>query len=577
MNQDLKIIKNKYGEKMMHLCREMFPTILETEGALSKILLEKFEPSRFIYDDIVKYKLIDDFKNYIYNIYDLSSEEEIQIEKTPSELLEEAGYILYECKTEEDIQSFKKYYKKGEELCTFKGNRLNRCHVYFAVKKEVDNIKREDFENPKRQDLYGTSVISIQFTKDPSHILSIKNRYNHTVPNPDATFSNDLDNIISGLTDSFAVHYGMKQRFKVDDFEIPGYVMANDGKYYKYNKEIGNVYYCPDNIIIDNFEVKKFPKEKYIVLDYFILDLKTGEITLYDDCITDSFPDTIEDCGKPAVYNEGDYKKIVFTKEGKEPSIIVLDKLNNIVGLENKNVIEIKPGFLRENERLEKLSLPNVSVIGDYFLFRNENLKMLSLPQARIIDRCFLASNAELNQLDIPQVICIGNNFLDSNKNIENMRLPNVEYIGNHFLRNNTELQEIELPKVIKIGSRFLNYNNKLEKIDLPNLEIIFNDFLSNNRILKEINIPKVKEIGKYFLFSNKKMKEIELPNVIKIGDEFMCNNEDLEKITLPSKDVISHPFLPHNNRSIEIHIVGENTEDITINEGGNNENIKSK
>lgn len=73
-------------------------------------------------------------------------------------------------------------------MCTFQGDRLNRCRVFFAVKKDVDSIKREDFKNPEREDLYGTSVISIQFTKDGSNTLSIKNRYNHRVINPDATF-----------------------------------------------------------------------------------------------------------------------------------------------------------------------------------------------------------------------------------------------------------------------------------------------------------------------------------------------------------------------------------------------------
>ena len=28
MNKDLKVIKKHYGEKMMHLCRELFPTLL---------------------------------------------------------------------------------------------------------------------------------------------------------------------------------------------------------------------------------------------------------------------------------------------------------------------------------------------------------------------------------------------------------------------------------------------------------------------------------------------------------------------------------------------------------------------
>ena len=93
MNQDLKIIKNKYGEKMMHLCREMFPTILETEGALSKIMLEKFEPSRFLYEDIINIGFEEQFKNYIYNIFDSSFREKDILAKTPFELMYEAGYI----------------------------------------------------------------------------------------------------------------------------------------------------------------------------------------------------------------------------------------------------------------------------------------------------------------------------------------------------------------------------------------------------------------------------------------------------------------------------------------------------
>ena len=157
---------------------------------------------------------------------------------------------------------------------------------FFAVKTNVDEIKRENFPNPERQDEYGTSVISIQFTKDENCTLSIKNRYNHTVPNPDATFSNNLDNIIFGLTYNFEKYYGFKQKY-INDFELKGYVRANDGKYYKYNYEINNIYYCPNNIIIDNFEVKRLPKEKYLLFDYFILDLQNKRLQLYDDSIKD--------------------------------------------------------------------------------------------------------------------------------------------------------------------------------------------------------------------------------------------------------------------------------------------------
>lgn len=144
MNYDLKVIKKKFGENMMKLSRELFPTLLEEKGLLSGIFLDNFNPSKTLYDDIKKEHLEKEFKMFIYGF--LNKDEVIEnSKKTPKELFEEEGYDFYECKTEEDIQKFKKYYARGEELCTFKDKRLNKCYVFFAVKKNVDEIKREDF------------------------------------------------------------------------------------------------------------------------------------------------------------------------------------------------------------------------------------------------------------------------------------------------------------------------------------------------------------------------------------------------------------------------------------------------
>ena len=201
MSSDLIKIKDKYGEKMMHLCRKLFSTILEDEGKLFKLINSHFAYSKYLYDDIVNNMLEDNFKNYIYSLYADNMETNLFIDnRSPYELMNCAGYNLYECKCEEDIQFFKKYFDPREFLCTFRGYRLRKCYVFFAVRNNVDEIKREDFINPYRQDLYGTSVISIQFSRGDINTLSIKNRYNHTVNNPDATYSNNLDNIIPGLT-----------------------------------------------------------------------------------------------------------------------------------------------------------------------------------------------------------------------------------------------------------------------------------------------------------------------------------------------------------------------------------------
>ena len=75
MNKDLKLIKKYYGENMMHLCRELFPTILETEGLLSKIILDTFAPNRLLFDDMKENKKTEAFKNYIYKLSNLSDKE----------------------------------------------------------------------------------------------------------------------------------------------------------------------------------------------------------------------------------------------------------------------------------------------------------------------------------------------------------------------------------------------------------------------------------------------------------------------------------------------------------------------
>ena len=111
MIDDLKQIKKYYGENMMHLCRELFSTILETPGLLFKLLEDNFNHSKYLYDDIMENCLEEYFKRYIYSLIEVDKKE-INVKNSPYKLLKEVGYNLYECKTEKDIQKFKKYYSK---------------------------------------------------------------------------------------------------------------------------------------------------------------------------------------------------------------------------------------------------------------------------------------------------------------------------------------------------------------------------------------------------------------------------------------------------------------------------------
>lgn len=409
----------------MHFCRSIFPTLLEQEGLLTEVLKSSFATnSRTLYDDIVNNDLEEEFKNYIYSKIDVEKEKpEIIGEKTPYQLLDENGYNLYECNSEEEIQSFKKYYKSGEELCTFRGNRLNRCVVFFAVKKNVEEIKREDFNNPKREDEYGTSVMSIQFTKSQNSTVSIKNRYNHTVNNPDATYGNDLDKIAPGLRQSFEKLLSERgltlNSSNIEAFYIPGYVVADDGKYYKYNMEINGNYYCPGNVIIDHGNVIKLEPEKQELIDYFILDKENKTLSLYDDplllLLSDSFIDGFKniDSIEMANNNNSEQKTKTITikeKSSDKPITIEINKeSNSIIGYTNENLVNLGDNFLMYNKQLSELNVPNVTNIGADCLANNKELKKFEAPNLDPFKYDFfikphMKMNRKLSELYVPNL-----------------------------------------------------------------------------------------------------------------------------------------------------------------------------
>lgn len=417
---DLGRIKKHYGEDMMRLCRTLFPTILESEGVLYRVIDSSFAHSKFLYDDILSNNKIADFQNYIFTYLGIKSDQ-TPTDKTPKELMKEAGYILYECKSEDDVNQFKKYYAANELLCTFKyvSRRLELCHIFFAVKDNIDDIKRENFKINFRDDEYGTSVISIQFDKGTNtNTLSIKNRYNSTVSNPDATLGNNLDKIIPGLTYSFEKKYGLNIiNNKTPNFEMPGYVKASNGKLYKYNYERNNIYYCPNNIIIDNNKVvEDYKNEQFILIDCFLLDLKNKKMIKYDEELPDSFIKTIGNIKdiNISVSRKTKEKKVTI-KADKSNIIITIDKFGKITKYMNDNLKRIDDYFLLMNRDLKELVIPNVEYIGNFCFKENRELEKLSLPSIKRIGDYFMGTNEKLSRFDVDLGVSFGERFMKRN------------------------------------------------------------------------------------------------------------------------------------------------------------------
>ena len=583
-SKELKKIKKLYGEKFMHLCRQLFSTILDQEGLLTEILTSSISTnSRTLYEDIIENKLEEDFKNYIYNKIDVEKDKQEIIEiKTPYELLEKAGYDLYECNSEEEIQSFKKYYAPQEELCTFNGNRLDRCVVFWAVKKGAENIKREDFENPKREDEYGTSVMGIQFDKIGQCTVSIKNRYNHTVNNPDATYGNDLNRIIPGLTQSFAElleKRGLQfKNTKIESLVIPGYTVAGDGKYYKYNYEINGKYYCPGNVIIDNGKIVQLEPEKQVLMDYSILDKESKILKSYDRTLNDSFIDGFEDIEKIEIKKNDEKEKgnrVITIKKAncENPITIEINKDNIIEGYKNENLEQVGNNFLYWNEKLNNLELPNLKKIKSRFLNANTELDKLDLPNLKQVTDDFLLKNKQLRQLKMTNLEKIGSYFLFSNKELSTLELPNLKQVDDYFLYYNIKLNKLQLPHLEKTGKYFLEKNKELTQLELPNLKQVEDSFLSKNKKLTNLELPNLEQVGRYFVYRNEELNKLDLPNLKQVGDYFLENNQELTQLQLPSLEQAESKFLYWNKKISKIEL--PNLKQVGNHFLSSNENIK--
>lgn len=454
-SKELNQIKKLYGEDFAHFCRSNFSTILEEEGLLLELITQKIAPTHMIYKDLESQQSLNDFKFYINNAYYLLKGFPVaKSEDSPEKLLEKAGYVLYpECTTEEEIRAFKKYYTKEEELCTFWGNRLKICRVWFAVKKNVDEIKRENFTNPTRQDDYGTSVISIQFDRGSLNYLSIKNRYNHIVPNPDATFGNNLDNIIPGLTNAFEKTYNLKVgREKNITFSLKNYCKDNSGRYHKLTAIANWTYYCENNIVIRDGIPNYYNKDQYLLMDNYLVDFKNKIITNLNGQSPDAFLESIGHIESIQVKNNNGVKTLVINSKPQnsasdEPIEITVDH-NQIVGYYNSKVTKIDDYFLENNAHVKSIDLPNVKQIGAYFLVCARNLTALNLPKVEYIQCLFLASNTALKSVSLPELKKIGSDFLHDNTDLTKAYLPKVETIGERFLYKNIKLKVLDLPKV---------------------------------------------------------------------------------------------------------------------------------
>ena len=469
-------------------------------------------------------------------------------DKTPLELLGDAGYDAFVVKNLKQQNSIKKYFRPGEELCTFRDkDRYKDYYMIHAIKRGAENI--QPAVHPQREDEYGTSVISIQIAKEGGFI-SIKNRYNHHVNNPDATFNNNPDNIIHGLSESLKKYFNVD--FTLSDQELPdNFQMVND-QIVRYNYEADNVYFG-SNYYFSGNSVTKINKDYEIMMDCGILNTRTGHfkhITSGDSSLIEIFEDIFRSKKISIKINpEKNQERMIFANGVHHATV----ENGIITELYLPETTKIPNTLLWYNKSLKKFYAPKAESIGYNFLCNNTDLTELDLPSLKKISNGFLINNVNLNKFNAPNLEEVGNSFLRENLGLTELNLPSLKKVGDHFMTSNKKLKKFDAPNLESIGCDFLEYNEALIKLRLPSLIQCTYDFLRNNKILKIFEAPKLGSVGMDFLTYNADLEELNLPNLTEARSYFLTYNKKLKRFNAPQLETVHDNFLPDNTALTEL------------------------
>jgi len=269
-NQNYELAKKSFGENSAKLIRDNYQESLDNTEFLDYIS-EKCKTRTNAKNVLSNIENLLYLKNSYLN--ESKNRKEAESEGDLEEILQEVGYNHKIIKDVKELMEFKKYYSSSpdEVICTYNNpqGRLGNYHMLVLSKKDLDKIKRS--KNPQREDEYSTSLLNIQIHKKHNNV-SIKSRYNHTVNNPDAVHSNNLEKIAPGLTTAVERKLGIQINRKNDE-ALPDNLKLAGNNVISYWIERNNVYVGED-VYVDNDEVHWIDPNQELIVEQFLINFK---------------------------------------------------------------------------------------------------------------------------------------------------------------------------------------------------------------------------------------------------------------------------------------------------------------
>ena len=470
------IIKKQNGEHFAKIVRKFDSSLFEIENLPFVVQYAGREAEPLL-----------DFLSMLKNV----TIKDVKNPKNPFDLLQQAGYKAYLADTHQKQNEILKYFAKGEELCTFEDDtRYQKYFLIHCIKEGAELLERKNFSHPKREDEYGSSVISIQILKRGGFI-KITNRYNHVVDYPDNTFNSNPDKIIDGL--SAAIKNYFKVDFSASQVPLPeGYLYLN-GQIVEYDYERDNIYFSSSYFVEDG-KIIKINKDYQLIADRFVLDLKERKI-LNPLNEHDSFPKVMNEelkTKKNLVVEKKDSHTWVLLGD-KQTLMVVTDNLIKILNLTETK--EIPPCFMSYDTRLQSIHAPNVRIMGRNSLKKAPKLESFLFESLELLaERCVCSS--ELKALFMPNIKKIGD-----------------QCFSLYYMRNPGSLRQLSLPLLQEIGwGCFSGY--KIDELYLPSCRKIGGSFGSSYSEFKTAYVPELEEFPKNS-YLNENVKNLYAPKII--------------------------------------------------------------
>lgn len=467
---------------------------------------------------------------------------EMAVHMDPIKLLDRAGYNAYVVHNLAEQNAIEKYFARGEELCTFHDpHRFEKYYIINAVRKDVDNIRRADFKNPKREDEYGTSVISIQVLKTGGFI-SIKNRYNHTVENPDNTLNSNPDNIIPGLADAIKHHFNVD--FASHHVDLPINYTTMNNQILKYNLEVENTYIGPDFYARDG-RVFDINKDYEIILDTIVFNTKTKEFKSIAHADGDwqmiSALSTAINGQKVKIQNADNDTKILIA--GDTP--IVTFQNGQILSLNLPNVREIGNYFALDCQKLTSVSMPDLETMGTN-CFQFNTLEHVNMPKLREIGEMSFYKCRNLQEINLPQVQKMGSFCFTGVYQLKNVNMPQLRYVGDHMFHTAPALTVLDLPNLQRMGQNCV-MNAQLKTVNLPQLQSVDNNCFVNGCAVTELDLPNLQHMGNVVFYDAPQLRSVNAPKLQNMGAFCFRASQNATHVYMPQLQHISQGCFESN------------------------------